>query len=110
MIALSEENVKKIAELARLEVTNDDVAFFQVELARILKAFEDLSAVPVPEDLSGNSRSAITAHDAGLAPEKSSRMRADAPANILSTEIFLSQAPDREGDYVSVPAVLDRST
>lgn len=107
---LTRENVMRIADLARLKLTDDELARYQNELGRILKAFEDLAQIPIPKDLEGDARSAILFHQAERAGQDASRTRPDVVENTLPTKTFLGCAPDKEGVFVRVPAILERST
>lgn len=108
---LTLENVKSIADLARLKLTADEVVRYQKELVKILNAFESLSQVPIPSDLSGDARSALYASAIGTEGSESiSRMRADVVQDLLKTNELLAAAPDKEGAFIRVPAILDRST
>lgn len=107
---LSQDNVKRIAELARLRLSNEEVNRYQTELLKILRAFNNLSNIPIPADLQGDARSALFVHGTKGASEDMSRMRQDAADNRLSTKDFLACAPDKDGVFVRVPAILERST
>ncbi len=106
----SRESVKRIAELSRLHLSEDEITRYQKELAKILQAFEALSQVPLPEELSGDARSALGLAKGLAADESLSRMRPDEAKNTIATPDFLAQAPDREGVFLRVPAILASST
>ena len=108
---LTLENVRRIADLARLKLTDDEVVRYQKELVKILKAFENLSDVPVPADLAGDARSALQTSALGnKLTEQLSRMRPDVVESLLTTKDLMAGTPDKEGAFVRVPAILDRST
>ncbi len=108
----SRETVKRIAELARLHLTEEEIATYQAELAKILEAFKALSDLPLPEDLAGDARSALIMAKANQKDDADfiSRFRADIDNNSIQTQVFLEQAPEREGVFVRVPAILTPST
>ncbi|WGL59264.1 aspartyl/glutamyl-tRNA amidotransferase subunit C [Pigmentibacter sp. JX0631] len=108
----SRETVKRIAELARLQVTEEEITTYQAELAKILDAFKALAELPLPEDLAGDARSAIIMAKASQNndSENISRLRPDVINNSIQTQVFLEQAPEREGVFVRVPAILTPST
>ena len=55
----SRETVKRIAELGRLYLTEEETSTYQAELAKILEAFNALAQLPLPEDFAGDARSAL---------------------------------------------------
>ncbi|KKU49281.1 asparaginyl/glutamyl-tRNA amidotransferase subunit C [Candidatus Uhrbacteria bacterium RIFCSPLOWO2_12_FULL_46_10] len=97
-MSLTREEVKHIAALARLELTEDEITRYQKELARILDYVGQLQEV----DTAGIEP---TAQVTGLV----NRLRED--KSILVDEearkCLLSAAPDREGDYFKVKAVFE---
>jgi aspartyl-tRNA(Asn)/glutamyl-tRNA(Gln) amidotransferase subunit C len=108
----SRETVKRIAELARLYLTEEEVSVYQEELAKIMDAFKALSQLRLPEDFAGDARSALvmTKAVANDNDDSMSRLRSDGINNELSSQTFLSQAPEREGVFIRVPAILAPST
>lgn len=108
----SRETVKRIAELARLYLSDEEITTYQAELAKILDAFQALAQLPLPEDFAGDARSALVMAKAveKVDTDSISRLRADEVNNSISAQVFLSQAPDREGVFVKVPAILAPST
>ena len=93
---LTPEQVKHIATLARVGLTEDDVKRFSHQLSDILDQFERLSQVNtegVPP----------TAHTLPL----HNVMRDDEPQPSLTAEEALANAPLREGDYFRVKAILE---
>lgn len=107
---LNQEIVKKIGELARLELSEQDVTHYQADLQKILQAFNDLMLVPLPAELEGDARCALVLKQAQDFGEDMSRMQPDIAQNSLSTQNFLAQVPDREGSFVRVPAILNSMT
>jgi aspartyl-tRNA(Asn)/glutamyl-tRNA(Gln) amidotransferase subunit C len=91
-MAISKEEVLHVAKLARLELTDDEVAKFQEQLSAILEAVStvaelDLSDVPP------------TAHPL----EIQNAWDEDVPHACLTHDETFANAPDREGDYFRVP-------
>lgn len=108
---LTLENVRRIADLARLKLTDEEVSRYQKELVKILKAFENLSDIPVPANLAGDARSALQSSSLGnKLVEQLSRMRPDVVEDLLTTKDLMAGAPDKEGAFIRVPAIIDRST
>ena len=93
--SLSREDVLRIAELARLELTNDEVDLFTRQLAGILEYVEQIRAL----DTSGV---APTSHVINRPVE-----RGDEPTPSLSRNDALANAPEAatEGGLFKVPRV-----
>jgi aspartyl-tRNA(Asn)/glutamyl-tRNA(Gln) amidotransferase subunit C len=95
-MALTSEEVLHIARLARIALTDEDVARFTAQLSGILDHFTALAAV----DTEGLEP---TAHPLPL----SNVMRADLVAPSLPRDEALANAPRIEEGYVRVRAVLE---
>ena len=97
-MSLTPEDVKKVARLARLKVTPEEVARFQGQLGHILGHMADLEALDT-------SKVEPTAHALGLV----NVMREDVavPQTAATREAILKNAPEREGPYVKVPKVIE---
>ncbi len=93
---LSREQVKHIATLARVGLSDEDIARFSHQLSEILDYFERLRQV----DTEGVPP---TAHTLPL----HNVMRDDEPAPAYPREEILANAPLREADYFRVRAILD---
>ena len=93
---LTTEEVRHIALLARVGMTDDEVELMRDQLSDILAQFEALSRVDTG-DLEP------TGHSVDLL----SVMRDDVARPSLSREETLANAPNREGDLVRVKAVLE---
>jgi aspartyl-tRNA(Asn)/glutamyl-tRNA(Gln) amidotransferase subunit C len=92
MAEITPDEVRRVARLARLELTDDEVAKFQEQLSAILEAVStvselDLSDVPP------------TAHPL----EIQNAWAEDVPVRCLSKEDVFRNAPDRDGDFFRVP-------
>jgi aspartyl-tRNA(Asn)/glutamyl-tRNA(Gln) amidotransferase subunit C len=93
---LSREEVQHIAELARLALSDEELALYQEQLSAILEYFERLQEL-----------------DTGAIPPTAtvlplrSVMRADEPRPPFSREDMLANAPASEEGFFKVPAVLD---
>ena len=92
MARITKEEVLHVAKLARLELSDDDVAKFQEQLSDILQAVSkgselDLSDVPP------------TAHPLAIA----NAWAEDEPRDCLPLDDVFANAPDREGDLFKVP-------
>lgn len=95
-MALTPDQVRHIAHLARLALTDEDVAKFAPQLSEILDYFERLKAV----DTTGVPPTAypLDLHNV---------MRDDEPDPPAPVEEVLKNTPQREGDFFRVRAILD---
>ncbi len=94
---LTTEDVRHIALLARVGMTDDEVDRMRDQLSNILENFDVLSQV----DTDGVEP---TGHSVNV----SSVMREDVSRPSSPIEEVLANAPDREGDEIKVRAVLER--
>ncbi len=93
---LTREQVQHIARLARVGLSEDDIARFQEQLSEILDYFERLRQL----DTEGVPP---TTHTLPL----HTVMRPDEPRPPLLSDEVLANAPRREGDLFRVSAVLE---
>ena len=93
---LERSEVEHIAALARIGLTEEEMATFQEQLSAILDQFELLKQLDT---------SAVM--PTGHAVEVNSVMRDDVPAEPLSAEDTLRNAPRRQDDFFRVKAVLE---
>ena len=91
-MAISPEEVRHVARLARLTLTDDEVARFGEQLSAILEAVSAVSEV----DLSDVPP---TAHPLDLV----NVWAEDEPRPSLPVEEALANAPDRDGTFFRVP-------
>jgi aspartyl-tRNA(Asn)/glutamyl-tRNA(Gln) amidotransferase subunit C len=92
MAGISREEVLHVARLARLELTDDEVARFQEQLSAILEAVSTVSELDlfdVPP----------TAHPL----EIQNAWAEDEPRPSLTHDEAFANAPDGDGDYFRVP-------
>ncbi len=95
-MALTPEEVRHIARLARIGLGDDEVERFQGQLSEILDYFRRLQEV----DTEGVPP---TAHTLAM----HNVMRDDEPRPSIDKEDALANAPQREGDFFRVRAVLE---
>lgn len=95
-MALTTDDVRHIARLARVELSEADVERFRGQLSSILEHFETLSAIDTTDV-------PPTAQTLDLTNVE----RADEPRASVAPDELLRNAPRREGDYFRVRAVLD---
>ena len=93
---LTPDGVKRIARLARVGLSDEEVALFQVQLSEILDYFQRLREVDT-EKLSP------TAHTLAM----HNVMRDDEPRPSFDKEEVLANAPQREDDLFRLRAILE---
>ncbi len=95
-MSLTADDVREVASLARLELSPAELATMTEQLSAILNYFDQLKQVPTDgiEPLAHP----LKVHNV---------FRADEPAPSLPVDLALANAPDRQGDFFGVPAVLD---
>jgi aspartyl-tRNA(Asn)/glutamyl-tRNA(Gln) amidotransferase subunit C len=91
---LSAQDLKKLAELSRIDVPEAELATLGGELDAILKYVKDVASIDVG--------------DVSEAPEVRNVMREDALAHESGahTADLLAQFPARDGDYLKVKKIL----
>jgi aspartyl-tRNA(Asn)/glutamyl-tRNA(Gln) amidotransferase subunit C len=95
-MSLTAEDVRWVAHLARLELTDAELQQMTRDLGAILDYVNQLQQVPTDgvEPL---------AHPLPV----QNVFRADEPAPSLTVDAALANAPDRRGNFYGVPAVLE---
>lgn len=93
---ITERDVKHIARLARLHVSDEEVRLYQGQLGKILESMEELK----------------TAKTQGVSPAShilgpTIGTREDKPISFDGIESLLEQAPEREGPYFKVRKVIE---
>ncbi len=93
---MSPEDVRWVAKLARLEISDNELPGMTRDLSAILEYVKQLQAVDTDgvEPLAH----ALDTHNV---------FRDDLPAPSLPVDTALANAPARKGDFYSVPAVLE---
>ena len=95
-VALTNDEVRHIATLARVELNDAEVERYREQLSSILAHFETLNAI----DTSGVPPTAQTLDLVNVE-------RADEPRPSAPLDEVLRNAPRREGGYLRVRAVLE---
>jgi aspartyl-tRNA(Asn)/glutamyl-tRNA(Gln) amidotransferase subunit C len=95
-MSLTPEEVRWVAHLARLELTDAELATMTPQLSAILDYVNQLQQV-------NTDGVEPMAH----AVEVRNVFRADEPAPSLPVDAALANAPQRRGDFYAVPAVLE---
>lgn len=97
-MALTPEDVRKVARLARLRLADAEVTRFQEQLGKVLGHMADLAGLDT-------ASVEPTAHALGLV----NVLRDDvpAPSDPARREAILKNLPEREGPYAKVPKVIE---
>lgn len=95
-MSVSEKDVHYIANLARLQVTNEEAKLYAKDMSNILKYMDLLNEV-------NTDNVAPLEHVIDL----DSRFRKDEAKEPLSHEDALKNAPDADSDYFRVPKVIE---
>ncbi len=93
---ISKEEVKYIAKLARLELTEKEITKMQKDLSSILDYFELLKKGPLPEKI---------LQEQNLEGENQNLRKDESKQSGLADEL-LAAAPDKKEAYVKVKAIL----
>jgi aspartyl-tRNA(Asn)/glutamyl-tRNA(Gln) amidotransferase subunit C len=96
---ITEADIAKIAELAHIEITDEELKVFVPQISEIVTYVEQLNAVET-----SNVQPAL----GGLTPEgeATDSSRDDAVQPSLGQETALAEAPDAAAGYFRVPKVL----
>jgi aspartyl-tRNA(Asn)/glutamyl-tRNA(Gln) amidotransferase subunit C len=104
-VKITEKEVRYVADLANLKLTEAEVARFQADLDGILQHMDQLNEIdttgvePISQVLSNA--------DPG-ATDKGATLRADVAALPLGNLAALANAPQPGGGYFKVPKVIER--
>ena len=95
MTKISASDVRKVANLARLELPEDQIETYTAQLEKILAYVDQLQEINT-QNIPPTTR----------ALEVVNAMREDSVEVNCSREDILDQAPQREGDFFRVPKIL----
>jgi len=92
-------DVRKVAKLAHLEITDEEVALYTPQMDNIVAYVEQLNELDTEQ---------TEASIGGLTPEgeATETMREDTPHESLGQKLALDQAPDAHSGHFRVPKVL----
>jgi len=96
---INESDIEKIAQLAHLEISHDEVVFFAPQIAEILTYVEQLNEVDTQD---------VEAALGGLTDEGegTDSLRDDVTLPSLGQKVALAEAPDPAAGHFRVPKVL----
>ncbi len=97
---ITEEQVRYVANLANLALTDEEAARFQAELDGILEHMDRLNEI----DTTGVEPMAQVLFEA----EETATLRRDMPVPPLGNEAALANAPQPGAGYFKVPKVIER--
>ena len=95
MSKISSSDVRKVAQLARLELPEDQIQTYTAQIEEILSYVDQLKEIDT-KNVPPTTR----------AVEVVNSMREDLVEVKCSREDILNQAPNREGDFFRVPKIL----
>ncbi|MEK7858927.1 MAG: Asp-tRNA(Asn)/Glu-tRNA(Gln) amidotransferase subunit GatC [Elusimicrobiota bacterium] len=95
-MAISEEDVRKIAKLARLRLEPEEVTLYQGQLGKILDSMAELAELDTSKVEPTISVLGVT-----------NVLREDVPGPFAAVEKLLDNAPRREGSFFKVPKVIE---
>ena len=96
MDKLSVEEVKHVAYLARLELTDEEIEKFRVQLKSILNEVDKIKDI---KDYDEEMMFSPVNHETEL--------REDVPGKMLDYKTALKNAPRTNGNFVEVPVMLN---
>jgi len=95
---LSREEVLKIAKLARLTLTEDEIGFYQKQLTRVLDHIQDLNQVPTEKE-------AFVQH----VPHDAEPFREDVAVPFTNHDGLMKNAPAVENNCFLLPAIMEQN-
>ena len=94
-MSVSDADVKKIAKLARLRLSDDEVKLYGGQLTKIIDSMAELAALDTANVAPTTSVLGVT-----------DVTREDVPRTFEGRERLLDNAPDRDGPYFKVRKVI----
>lgn len=96
---INEADIKKIADLAHIEITKEELQVFGPQISDIVKYVEQLNAVDT---------TSVEPAIGGLTPEgeQTDSSRTDEVQPSLGQEVALAEAPDPAAGHFRVPKIL----
>ena len=97
---LTDAQVREVADLANLELSDEEVARMSHDLGQILTHIGQLNEL----DTSNVEPMAQVVYEA----DETATLREDIPRACLTNEVALANAPQKGAGYFKVPKVIDR--
>ena len=98
MSSITEETITHVANLARLDLTQDELQQYSQELTKIIAMVEQMNHL----DLNGI--------EVGMTEEQPTSFREDVVNNPFERDKLLKNAPDQEDGFFRVPKILDEAS
>ena len=95
---LTKEEVLHVAELARIDITDEEIEKYQVELKKLLNDVEKIN------DVKGYDDEIMIAPWSG-----NTTLRKDEKKEMLDPKEVLKNVPRHSGNYIQVPVVIGES-
>lgn len=105
---VSVEDVRRVAELANLELTAEEEPRMRRDLNAILDYVAQLSEVDTGQVAPMSQVSDVLANAGRAASEQDSVLREDAVRPCLDHQQVMSAAPETDGTFFKVPKVIER--
>lgn len=98
MDKLSREEILHVADLARIELTEEEIEKYQVHIKKLLDDIEKIKDVKGYDD------------EQLIAPwSENCILRNDSTGNMLEPKEVIDHAPRHSGNYIQVPVVIGES-
>ncbi|MBR1937318.1 MAG: Asp-tRNA(Asn)/Glu-tRNA(Gln) amidotransferase subunit GatC [Bacilli bacterium] len=95
---LTKEEVLHVAKLARIDITEEEIEKYQVELKQLLNEVEKINEVKGYDD------------EILIAPwSDNTTLRSDSEGEMLDPKKVIENAPKHSGNYIEVPVVIGES-
>ena len=92
---LSKEEVLHVADLARIEISDEELEMYQIKLKELLNQIETVN------EIDDNNSSYL------IAPwQEDSSFRNDLVGNMLNPKEVLENVPHKSGNFIEVPVVI----
>ena len=105
---VSLEDVRRVAELAYLELTAEEESRMRRDLNAILDYVAQLSELDTSQAAPMTQVSEVLRTGAEVATEELSVLRDDLPVPCLERERVMASAPESDGVFFKVPKVIER--
>lgn len=105
---VSVDEVRRVAELANVELTAEEETRMRRDLNAILDYVAQLGELDTTEVAPMAQVSEVLAGEGKRATEDSSVLRADEPRPCLDHAVVMAAAPETDGTYFKVPKVIER--
>ncbi len=99
---LSEEEVLHTAELARIEISKEELSSYQIKLKKLLDDVDKIKEIKLPNSDDVNENEKL------IAPwSRDCVLRSDQEGGMLDPKEVLLNVPKKSGNYIEVPVVIN---